>query len=415
MLFSKPTKAISVDVGSHSVKAIQMSKAGGRLRVDGAGCSLVDRNEFNIDPTQAQARAVREALRRISPSQSVFVGALPAQTVVIRYPRFREMSDAELDRAVQAEAGQNIPYELADVFLDWVKLETVTEGEENAVKVLLVAARHEDIDNRLMVADEANLQYTVLGVDSLALADAAEGCDFLRVGESVAIVNLGASSTSIHFIKDGVSNFIRDVNWGARELVQTISRARHCEEPEAERLLVGAGAGPEPAAVPGLEAVPEAVPEALPDVPQEPPPVPGSGSLLDPLDEELGGLDEPVATPPPIPDVAEVAPAPVEQDIMQVLSTPLGRLTSEIRRSFDYYEQQLYEQPVERLILSGGVAHIPAIRTRLSEELGLEAEVADPSSSALQVGNDAAVADFLEHPAKFMIAIGLAARGVEEL
>ena len=59
---------------------------------------------------------------------------------------------------------------------------------------------------------------------SLALADAAEGCDFLRIGETVAMVNIGLSSASIHFIKDGVSNFIRDVSWGSRELIQAIAK-----------------------------------------------------------------------------------------------------------------------------------------------------------------------------------------------
>lgn len=72
------------------------------------------------------------------------------------------------------------------------------------------------IESRVQIASEAEINYAVLGVDSLALADAAEGCDFLRVGESVALINLGASNTSIHFIKDGKSNFIRDVNWARK-------------------------------------------------------------------------------------------------------------------------------------------------------------------------------------------------------
>ena len=105
-----------------------------------------------------------------------------------------------------------------------------------------------------------------------------------------------------------------------------------------------------------------------------------------------------------------------EKDLREVLSSPLGRLVTEIRRSFDYYEQQLYEKPVERLILSGGVAQLPGLPAALGEELGLDqVEVANPASSAVILGQDAAVAELRQRPAQFMVAVGLAARGAAEL
>lgn len=62
-----------------------------------------------------------------------------------------------------------------------------------------------------------------------------------------------------------------------------------------------------------------------------------------------------------------------------ILAPPLVRLVSEIRRSFDYYEQQLYEHPVERLVVSGGVAHLTLLRETLQEELGVPVELANPA------------------------------------
>ncbi|MBN2308832.1 MAG: hypothetical protein JXR94_07685, partial [Candidatus Hydrogenedentes bacterium] len=73
------------------MKTIQVSRSGGRLRLEQAGYALVDRSQYNMDPTAAQADAVREALRKIPLVQSLVVGALPAQTVVIRYPRLPDM------------------------------------------------------------------------------------------------------------------------------------------------------------------------------------------------------------------------------------------------------------------------------------------------------------------------------------
>lgn len=398
MLFTKPSKVIGLDIGTHSVKAVQMSKTGGRLRVDQAGYGVVDRNQLNVDPTSAQADAVREALRRMSPAQSMVVGALPGQNVVIRYPMLPDMPEGQLAEAIQSEAGQNIPYELSEVFLDWSLLDkTTNEKNETVLRVILVAAKHEVIDSRVQIADLAEVRYSVLGVDSLALADAAESCDFLRVGESVALVNMGASSTSIHFIKDGLSNFIRDVSWGARELIQAIAKGRHCEFMEAERLLLhGEGSAP-----------PE---ETVVDMPPAEEKGGLGSSLLDPLEDEFGDVSGPPAPSRP------PQGAGAEKDLHDLLSTPLSRLVTEIRRSFDFYEQQLYERPVDRLILSGGVAQLPSLPDTLAAELGVDqVEVANPVASALLWGDARSVEPLRDRPAQFMVAIGLAARGAGEL
>lgn len=403
LLFSKPTKAVGVDIGSHSVKAVQLSRAHGGLRVDNAGYAMIDRAQLNTDPVIAQASALREAMRTIPTTQSLVVGALPGQTVVIRYPRMAEMPDAQLAEAVEKEASQNIPYERSEVFLDWTPLESVNEAGKTLLKVLLVAARYEVIESRIQVAREAEINYGVLGVDSLALADAAEGCDFLRVGESVALINLGASNTSIHFVKDGKSNFIRDVNWGAKELIQAVAKARRVELPEAERMLLDFAERRNAPAPPPLPVETAAETQAS-----------ASSNLLDPLDDELGALDAlgPVSKPA---KPAAPPPAQSEKSMEEILAPPLVRLVSEIRRSFDYYEQQLYEHPVERLIVSGGVAHLVLLRDTLHEELGLTVELADPTHSALALGPDHAVSRMLEHPAQFMVAVGLAARGMADL
>ncbi len=412
MLFSKPSKAIGVDIGSHSVKAVQMTKSGGRLRVEQAGYGIIDRNQINVDPIAAQAAALREALRQMNPAQSLLVGSLPGQNVVIRYPHLADMPENQLAEAIQNEASQNIPYELSEVHLDWSLLEKISDNGETTLRVILVAAKHEVIESRVQVADAADVHYGILGVDSLALADAAECCDFLRVGESVALLNLGAATTSIHFIKDGLSNFIRDVSWGARELIQAIAKSRRCEYAEAERLLTDASLLSTPA------PTQEEPTEQESDASAESSGGAGPGSLLDPFEDELedlggGGPANSGASP----RIEERSAAASEaNDVRDVLGAPLARLVTEIRRSFDYYEQQLYEKPVERVILSGGVAQLPGLPDVLAEELGIEkVEVANPGASALIMGSQNTSADIQRRPSQYVVAIGLAARGTAEL
>ena len=394
---------VGIDIGSHSVKTVLMSRSGGHVRLEAAGYVPVDRNRLNVDPLLAQAEAVREAVRTFPMAQCLVVAALAGHTVVIRYPRLPDMPESQLDEAIEREAGKHIPYELTEVFLDSTLLDTVKEGDEKLLKVLLVAAKHEIIDARVQVLDAAEVEVGVLGVDSLALADAAEGCDFLRVGETVALVNIGLTSTSVHFIDDGVSNFIRDVNWGAKELIQAIARSRRCDYEQAEAILCSAADEEEPAEQPtASEYEADAMPAA------EPEPASG-GSLLDPFEDELE-----VAAP----TAAESASGggDGEQDLRETFAAPLSRLVNEVRRSFEYYEHELYESPVNRMILSGGIAHLPILSSTLGEELGLQGvEVANPVESALFMGDDRDVAPLTERPAQFLVAVGLAARGIADL
>lgn len=408
MLFSKPKKAIGLDVGSHSVKAVQLSRSGGKWCVDESGYALLDRNQLNSDPVLAHANAIRQAVFPMLLNQALVVGALAGQTVVIRYPRITLKGKDSIEAEVQREAGQNIPFDLSEVTLDWHTLEETGEGDQRQLRILLVAAKHEVISSRVQIFQAADVQCGVLGVDSLALADAAEACGFLRSNETVALINIGMTAASIHFVKDGRSNFIRDVSWGARELIQAIAKDRRCDFEEAQKQLQETGREEMPVAEERpAPAMPEASSaESSPNPFGEP-----GGSLLDPLDEELGGLGE-VSAPAKSPFAGETS----TRSIREVLSAPLARMVSEIRRSFDFFEHQLYERPVERIILSGGAAHLPLVGETLSEELGVETvEVADPATSELILSDEPSLAALREHPAQFLVAIGLAARGMADL
>jgi len=99
-----------------------------------------------------------------------------------------------------------------------------------------------------------------------------------------------------------------------------------------------------------------------------------------------------------------------------IVASSLNRMVSEIRRSFDYYEHQLYERPVDRLIVSGGIAHSAVVCNVLLEELGVESvDIANPLTSALMTGDEFSMGKMTEQPAQFMVAVGLAARGMADL
>ncbi len=404
--FRKPRKVIGVDIGTHAVKSVLMTRISGRLKIEQAAMCPIDRNLLNLDPVKAQEEAVRRTLERMPVQQSLIVGALAGQTVVVRYPRLTDVSKERLQGAVAKEATNSIPYDLKDVFLDWVVLEEYSEEGRHITRVLLVAARKEVVDVRLQVMRAAGLECGVLGVDSLALADAAEACDFFQKGETVALINIGLNSSSIQFVKNGVSNFIRDVNWGARELIQSVAKGMRSNYEQAlstiENYAIDHVSVPEAQEAGGAESS-FAYMETpfLEDIPQAEAYMGGHDDEQGYMESELSYMDSGYGKSATLSDL---------------VASPLNRLGVELRRSFDYYEHQLYEQPVDRILISGGpVAFAPLVES-LQEVLNFsDIEIVNPAASALLVSEEASLSAFHAHPAQFAVAVGLAARGMAEL
>jgi type IV pilus assembly protein PilM len=358
-MFKRPQRAVSIDIGSNSVKVIQLVRSGDKLLVERAAKVEVDQEQYAVDPLLASSRAVRDATAECTLAQSAVVVGLPGHSVVTRYLKLQQMPKEELQGAIEIEAGQSIPYDLSEVIMNSNILTEVSEDGQTLIKVLVVAARNDVIQSRLEILSQAGLAPHIMGVDSLSLADACELADDFRPEETAAIINVGASSVNIHFTRDGISSFMREIGWGGKEIATAIQRSLRVEADTARRIQEGA-------------------------------------EESEKWEKEAG-----------------------EQVTMEaIVRSPIQRLIGEIRRSFDYYEQQLYQKSVDRIILSGGVAPYPPLKDAISREMGIEnIEVANPLKGKVEVSNaaESTVADVLLHPAQFVVAIGMAGRGAMAL
>jgi len=395
-MFAKPNRSVGVDLGAHAIKIVELVVSAGRPAVNRAVKVQLNSAQMVSDPMTAQVSALRTGLTEFDPTGAVYVAALSGQSVVIRYPRLPKMPDEEIPGAIEIEAAQNIPYEMQEIVMDSVKLEEVTEDGQTMFKILLVAARRELVQGRLAVLQQAGIHPHVLGIDSLALTDATALAGALPSDDSVALINVGATTTNIHFCRDGISSFIRDISWGTREINTAIQRAYKLEADAAEQMIELAGR--RPTTPPESDSSYIGSPAGSP---LEPLPDETAAGALEPLPEETSGSG--AAGPQPY----------TSEQMMDTVRPAIMRLVGEVRRSFDYYEQQLYERSVNQIILSGGGAEFPPLRDIVAEELNVAAlHIANPIGEQILVINEEQTRDLLDHPAQFVVAIGLAGRGL---
>jgi type IV pilus assembly protein PilM len=326
--------------------------------------------------------------------KAILVTALPGEDTFIRYLRFPKMPPEELKSSIELEADQNLPYDLTELSMDSVVLEEITERNETIMKVLLVAAKNEVIEQTHDLFRSVGLAPHILGVTTLAISDAFEANGGFRPNETVALVNVGASSTNIHFCRGGISNFTRDISRAGRDLTVAIQKLLKVDNLEAERMKIAYGQSQVGKSVARLDL------EAMAEEPQD----------ISAQDvEEMGAEEDAVTEPVGQPQTDE------ESRIVNATRPALSRLIGEIRRSIDYYEKQLYEKNVDRLILSGGTAVFPGLDQALADAAGVPVEIANPIQALIVNEQSPDVKDLVQNKAQFNVAIGLAARGIEAL
>jgi type IV pilus assembly protein PilM len=102
-------------------------------------------------------------------------------------------------------------------------------------------------------------------------------------------------------------------------------------------------------------------------------------------------------------------PGQALESMKEAFSSVLEDIGSEVRLSFDFYENQ-FDQQVQEVHLSGGSVLFPEADKMLSEILGLSAKLWDPLEALDTSDLSEQVAQLGKTSAKLAVAVGLASR-----
>jgi type IV pilus assembly protein PilM len=213
-----------------------------------------------IPPGGDKAQALAEVLKRGKFRARTVVTSVAGQSVVVRYVQMPRMSEAELRQAIKVEADRYVPFELDECVMDCQPLKRKSgraEGEgkdkDDAMTVLLVACRQQTIDEQLKLVQGQSLQPLAIDVDAFALANAWELCGLpdddlgaevapegaapaAKDEKAIALVDIGASRTSINVLSGGETCFSREIGIGGHDMTQAVARKLGLEVFEAEAI-----------------------------------------------------------------------------------------------------------------------------------------------------------------------------------
>jgi type IV pilus assembly protein PilM len=242
MLFGKKQSLVGLDIGSHTVKAVELelqSNRSHRLVNWGISAPLA---EAIVDGEIMDRQLVTDAISNLLESRGIrsrnVVAAVSGRAVIVKKITMNRLSAEDAQQAVYWEAEQHVPYDINDVSLDFEIL-GAAPNDPKQMQVLLVAAKKDMVLSFSDLIREAGLQPLIVDVDSFAAQNAlAANYDF-ATEDVIAILNIGSEITNINITQGGVPYFTKDLQVGGDAFIEGAQRKFNLSQAEAAAAVRG--------------------------------------------------------------------------------------------------------------------------------------------------------------------------------
>jgi len=351
-MFGFGSKAIvGLDVGSSSIKAVELRKSRGALEVTHLGLEPLP-PDIVVDSMIVDSGTVSTAISKLFTDNQIktkaVATAVSGHSVIVKKIALPSMSDAELADTIEKEAAQHIPFDLADVNLDYQILSEDTSNPQ--MDVLLVAVKKDKILNYTNVLSMAGKTPAIVDIDALALQNCYEYNYQPAPEQVVALLNLGASVMNINIVKGTTPLFPRDVSVGGHQYTDSLQKELDLSFDDAESLKLGNKVG----------------------------------------------------------TVSEDAKTPILQQVTEII-------VLEIQKTFDFFRASASGEHIERIYLAGGSCMVPGLMEALRQEFSLPVDLLNPFQRIAPPASGAGAELIEKNAGQLAVAVGLALRSFENL
>lgn len=224
----KQAPMLGIDISSTSVKLLELSRSGGRYRVESYAVEPLPPNsvvEKNITDAELVGEAIGRAVKKSGTRTRTAACAVAGSAVITKIISMpANLSEDDMESQIQIEADQYIPYPLEEISLDFEVLNP-SESDPDRVDVLLAASRSDNIDIRVAALEVGGLQAKVVDVEAFALENAISLLlEAIGNPHVVAIMDVGATTSTLSVLEDQSIVYTREQVFGGRQLTDEIQR-----------------------------------------------------------------------------------------------------------------------------------------------------------------------------------------------
>lgn len=312
---------LAVDLGSFAVKILSMKAKERSLTVTASASREVWRElaDAKTDEEKAEVygRAVRELMSEHGFKPRNASISLSGGGVILRFLTLPAGFRADPEAGLPAEAGALVPFDEPDAIVSPRYLEPAKGVQPPKPELMLTIARRKTVQAGMDAVRKAGLRPAVIINDVLATAGAYEFFEGRKAGETIVLVNIGAASTGVCVMEDGVPRAARVVNIAGNAFTRAIKREFEFSLEEAEELKLAHG---------------------------------------------LSGGDD------------------LAGRVARALKPAVKDLSVEILRTIDVFLERRPAdyRPIRRVVVTGGSAALKGLSERLASDTGLEASLFRP-------------------------------------
>jgi type IV pilus assembly protein PilM len=348
---------VGIDIGTSSIKVCQLKETRKTSTLVRFGYAELAPQTI-VDGQVMDAGAVVEGLLRVFHDarikQKEVALSVSGQTVIIRKIAVPIMTAAELDEQIHWEAEQHIPFKIEDVQIDYQVLRRRPEASQ--MDLLLVAAKRDQISDYAQLARDAKLKPVVCDIDAFAVQNMFEFSRGLSPDQTIALINVGTSLSSLNIVANGVSSFTREIANGGNVITEEIQKQLQVPYEQAEAYKCGGAAA--------------------------------SG------DSSQSGM--------------------VPQQVMQVIEAVCDSIAAEIQRSLDFFMATSGEGEISRIYVTGGCANLSALAQAVERRGRVPVETWIPTEKLSIQPRDVDTNLLGLRAAQLPVALGLALRKERE-
>ena len=239
MMFKRAnTSMVGVDIGSSSVKAVELRGKVGDLQLISLGYESLEPDSV-VDGQIMELNSVSNAISSIFNEHKIKTTKVAAgvngHSVIVKNIVLPQMSSEELQESFAWHAEEHIPFDITDVTLDY----HVTGSTDEALHVLLAACKRDKVANLKQAIQLAGKQPAVIEVDAFALQNCYEMNYDPQPNQVVALLNIGAGTTNINILNGSRSVFTRDATFGGNQYTSLLQKELGLTFEQAEQVKRG--------------------------------------------------------------------------------------------------------------------------------------------------------------------------------
>ncbi|OHA08393.1 MAG: hypothetical protein A3B37_01665 [Candidatus Sungbacteria bacterium RIFCSPLOWO2_01_FULL_59_16] len=344
-----PASYVGVDVGSASVKVVQLRKdrerailetygelkSGRYFREEGLGArgGLLRHLDQNV------AELLTDVMREANVTARRVVFSIPSASSFVTVVSLPLLSRDELRAAIPYEAQRYVPIPVGEVALDWQIIEE--DPQARRVSILLAAVPKEVVSKYQRIADSLKLTLEAVEIESFAAARALLAAD----RGVTALIQWGALVTILTIVEERVIRMNHNFGRGSREITVALARSLSISEERAETIK-----------------------------------------------REVG-----------------LSTKPEERGVAEVIAPQVDSILSDLERMMIVYNRQA-KRKVEKIVMTGGGANLVGLVDHVARRFGLETTTGNPFARTVY---PAFLQPLLkEIGPTFAVAVGLALRQI---